>query len=353
VTTTKQLDETVEINSPKSWEYARSYAALLGDIPSSFSSALRTLMLDFEKRGGSYSPGSRFLALRLLKGKNLKAPFYFACLTYRPEAVEGKAHLTDGMLLDAFKPDEVAAMFSVIYLYKKAKKFCDATEFGFVAPNLHREIEIAGHVGASMPAVGFANSLLAVAMRYIGIMTFLRYNTKHFQEYRRSLKAKKTALSYPDEMDYFGCTDVQVASILLQSAGFGVNFSTNFHGMVSKEKILDKTEVTSSPFDVLRLWTESLNDSGKIPDIVHDIKFYPSKESVARLVERVQGCIANGPKYTWLDKMKDDVNPDSTPQLFDGTKEAPPEKELEAVPEELGQAVSKEDLATIEKETDI
>ena len=345
----KQMEEVVEMNSPKSWDYARSYASLFGDIPSSFSSTMRTLMLDNEKLAGSISNGGRFLALRLLKGKNLKAPYYFACLTYKPDLFEGKTTLKDSDLLAGFKPDEVAALFGIIYLFKKAKKFCDPTELEFFLPNFYRDIEIAGHVGASIPAIGLCNSLFSVALRYLGVMAYLRHNIKHFQEYRRLLKAKNTIFSFPDQMNYFGCLDVQIGSIFLQSLGFGVNFSSQFHMCLSKDRLLEKTEVTSSPFEVVKLWIHSLVETGKIPEIVHDIKFYPKKDNVDPLVARISECVSKGSKYTWLEKGKDDINPTTTPQLCDESQD----KEIEAVPDEIRAEVSKDDLAALEKETDI
>ena len=304
-------DQHIEMYSSESWEYSRNYSSLLGEIPSSFGSTIRSLISDHEKNAGVLGPGTKFLSLRLARSKSLKASFYYALQTYKPEFLQGKDKITVEDLLNAFKADEIAALLGTIYLYKKAKKICDKTELNFILPHLLKEIDVSGHVGLGLPAVGFANGILTFGMRYIAAMTYLRHNLKHFQEYRRLLKSEKTLFNHDKEIEFFGCTTTQIASIFLQTLGFGVEFSNNYAMTFADEKILQKTDAQSSPFKVTELWTYSLISGGKIPDVAHDSKFYPAnKEITSRLLERVAAA-----PTSWLDRGSEDISPEKTPQL--------------------------------------
>lgn len=348
--------KVVEKNSPESWENSRSYSALLGDVPASFSSTTRSLVLDVEKRGGKLSPASKFLALRLLKGKNLKAPFYFAAALLRERELSTKNTVTDNDLLALFKPDEIAALFAVIYLYKKAKKFCDPTEWGFIAPALMRSVDAASMVGAAIPNVGLAAGVFAGAMQHIAISTFLRYNIKHFTEYRRSIKSRSTLFDIDKQMEYYGCTSPQIASIFIQSVGFGVTYSTAYALAFSDGKLIDKTDPSSSPFKVVELWMNSILSTGQIPQVVHDSKFYPpDKASIDWFMQKLQK-FSEGKDVTnhWLERGKEDISPELTPQLYGSAASSAPDigvdKALEELPDELKDTINKDSLAKDEED---
>lgn len=323
----------LDIYTAESWEYSRNYASLLGEIPNSFGSTVRSLVSDHEKNAGALSAGTRFLAARLIRSQSLKASFYYAAQTFKPDVIAQKDSISDKDLVDIFTPYEIACLLGTIYLYKKAKKLCDPGEFAFIAPALIKEIDIAGAVGAAISGIGLGNGLLSCGMRYIACMTFLKHNTKHFQEFRRLLKNQKTIFSLKHESEYFGCTVPQIASIFLQTLGFGIEFANRYAMDFSNPELLTKTVPTSSPFKVTQLWIRSLTDKAAVPDVIHDTKYYPKNaEATNRLIE-----IAKAEPTGWLDKNSDDINPEKTPKLAvnkravaaaSATEETPAEEEL-------------------------
>ncbi|MCO6431863.1 MAG: hypothetical protein J5J00_13470 [Deltaproteobacteria bacterium] len=332
-----------QCDTPESWEIARGYAGLLGAIPASFSSALRGLIADNE-REGKISSVTRYNAMRLIKGRNLKTPYYYALLTYKPSAAEDQEFLSDDYLLKAFRPIDVAAIFGLVYLYKKAKKLCDPDEWQYIIPSLIQGVEIGGHVGIAISKVGMPGGLFAWALRHVALVSFVRHNRKHFQEYRRNLKNAGTIFDLNAQMHAWGCTDLQISSILLQSLGFGVDYSNSYRSGMAQEIDPDRTEVSTSPFKVADIWIKSLLKDASVPNIIHDSSYYPPEELVKTLKNRSKDFLEKGSKHSWLDKGKDDMSPRSTPQLFEGGVDA---EEVVTAADEPGDQ-SEEELREVE-----
>ena len=84
--------------SEKSWEIAGKYAALLGQMPSSFSSAIRTTRSEIGEEAPD-APLKRLgksLMRRLVRSPALKAPIYFAAQSLYP------AKFQNSRLVDEF-----------------------------------------------------------------------------------------------------------------------------------------------------------------------------------------------------------------------------------------------------------
>lgn len=320
------MNQPSDILTSESWEYSRNYASLLGAIPNSFGTTIRSLVSDHEKTPGTLSQGTRFLVTRLLRSKNMKAPYYFAAKRYKPEALGGKNDLSEQELITIFKPDEMAAIFGTVYLFKKAKKHCNPAEMAFLLPFLHKEIDVAGLVGLSIPAAGLANAILTYGMRYVAATTFLKHNVKHFQEYRRLTKNSKSIFNLEKEVEYFGCSTPQIGSIFLQTLGFGIQFSTDYAYAIASADPSDKTDANTSPFKVVRLWTKSLIDKGTAPELSHAVKYYPdSQATLDELIAKSKEEPSN-----WLEKTPEDL-PSS------GIADEKPAEESEEAPDELSE----------------
>lgn len=300
--------QELAFNSVESWQTARDYGTLLGEIPSSFATTIRTLCLDQSRQNGAYGATSRFLVQRLLKGNSLKAPLYHNVKTYRPSLVAETTTLRGEDFMKWFSPFELGALIGSVYIYRRAKKLCDETEFSHLTGTLHKLHTIGMGVGYAIPSIGSVMGLFAGGMRHLASAVFLHYDKKGALEYRRHLKIKRLLLDPAFEMGRWGCTATQVGSVLLQSLGLGVEFSNAFTEGLSPGSVVDKnTNKMAYAARIAWTWVDSLNATGTIPDIAHDGAFYPSKVDVERLLTLVGDVRAQERLSSWLDKTKDDL----------------------------------------------
>src|SRR5690606_3282047 len=107
---------SVEINTAKSWENALSYSALIGAIPSSFTSTIRSLIVDHLRNNGSLSASSLYQVSRLLRGPSTSAMLYYAAKTFREEELQRLDKIHTKALIKLFGPFDLAAIIAVIYL---------------------------------------------------------------------------------------------------------------------------------------------------------------------------------------------------------------------------------------------
>src|SRR5262245_52594399 len=113
--------QQIEYNSAESWDLARKYAGLLGEIPNSFSTLTRSLMADHRQSAAALGSGSSFQLKRLLKSDGLRASIYNAALTFGEE-LPPFATLEPEKVVEPFKPFDLAVLVSLLYLSRKASR---------------------------------------------------------------------------------------------------------------------------------------------------------------------------------------------------------------------------------------
>jgi len=314
---TAPTDCSALLNTPESWEAARRYAALLGTVPASFQTTIRTLRSEHAAGSKSVTQASSFNVGRLVKSQSVKAALYFATRTYHAETIQSKPLLTDRDLINLYQPGDLAALFAVLYVYRKAQRVCSNEEWQFITKTLHDQTDLAAFIGAAIPRIGLSLGLIVGAMLPLGFAFIAKLKEKEYREYRRLLKSKGITADLGEEQQRFGCTAVQVASILVQATGFGIPYSDALTRGITTFDIYDKAlEGDALAVKTLHVWVESMQASGAAPDLRHRGEFYPLKEVLDRLVSQVEKVRGNGSLFRWLDKNKDDIAPDKTPQLF-------------------------------------
>jgi hypothetical protein len=310
-----------ELNTPESMQNARAYAGLFGEIPSSFTTVLRTLLVEHEKNGGSLSAGGRFAAGRLLRSNSIASPLYFASKIYRPEIFAGPGVFNSNRFMDVYSPFDLAVLIGTIYLYRRAKSVAEADEWAYIIADLQERVDISYQVGQAIPKIGGTIAVLCTAFPTIALATFQRHDKKGFKEYRRHLKSKGRAFDTIFEMRQWECTSVQIAAVFLQILGFGIEFSGNFsRGLLSVPPLQNKLDSTAYRFPLCSLWVDALLKSGAVPDMVHRGDFYPQKDALTTLLERVQRIRDGANRHPWLKATKDELTPDSAPELFQKPK---------------------------------
>ena len=320
------------LNTPESWDAARRYAAQLSTVPASFQTTIRTLSSEHVAGNKSESQASYFNVGRLVKSQSVKAALYFASRTYHAEVIQPKAFLSDRDLVNLYQPGDLAALFAVLYVYRKAQRVCTNDEWQFITKMLHDQADIAAFIGGAIPRMGLSLGLILGALRPVGFAFIAKLKEKDFREYRRYLKTKGIFSDLAEEQQRFGCTAIQVASILVQSTGFGIPFADALTRGATTFDVYDKTlEGEALAVKTLDVWLQSMINTGNAPDLRHRGEFYPLKEVLDRLLSQVERVRSNGSLFAWLDKNKDDISPEKTPQLFQ--KDAAPS----AAPEAAGE----------------
>ena len=286
-----------------SWEHARAYANLLGTVPSSFTTAIRQLKTDADK-GGVVSRPTAFQANRLCHSPSLSASLLAAGKIYFPE----KNIIDDTKLVSSVPPDALAGLLGTAFYYCKAKKLAADDEWAQYAKVVPNRIEVGGIVGKTIPRIGLTRGLFSASFDTIALTAFHLHDKKGFTEYRRYLKNKSKREDIAYENDRWGCTRYNVASILIQALGFGIDFANSYAvGMLATDGEEKSLAGDAYCFRITKVWTDALEDTGKEPDRAMRVEYYPESAELAVLKECSARLKANPTTSSWLDKTKKDV----------------------------------------------
>lgn len=317
------MSEEESISTQESWENARNYFNLLGAVPSSFSSAIRTLLLDEEKHGGVIQFNTKAALLRLFSSPGTLSPLYFAASTLYPDRVDSAPTLTTKELIAMFRAETLAGVLGALFLTRRCKKQAPETEWSEVYKDEEPRIELQLLIGESIAKIGGGKAVLYAVLRSVVRGAFQIHDLKGSNLYRRHIES--TGGYDPGwEFSRWGCTLGQVGSVAVQLLGFG----TQFAGAVAKALDLPYGEISEvGEEDVYRLkllerWCKDLLATGKEPDIVHRGDLYPINERSKGLFASAAAIKSSGVQNGWLMRGKDDISPDLTPKLFTEAQKA-------------------------------
>lgn len=303
--------------SPESWEEARKIAALVGQVPSSFTSAVHFLRKDCDSSTGMLSQGSRFSMGRLLKSPIFSAPLYFGAETFFENEAAQCDHIDINTFADMFGPDGLAVAVALLYLYRRVGKGCDEEEWKYLSQNIIIESELGAHLGRAIPNIGLPLGLLIGGMRHLATGMFLQVDQKNFVAYRRLRKDKPYNFDMQWELKTWGCNHAQIAAIILQTVGLGVNMTDALLGGLNPVELpFDLLDPGALRVKLISLWIPALRGTGVQPDMTHIGKYYPLKADLEKLINQTEAIRMGGSKYRWLDRGRDDVSPEKTPRLY-------------------------------------
>lgn len=342
------MNAPLEFGTAESWEEARAIAALIGEVPNSFSTCIRFLRTDYEQNGGVLSRGTRFYLSRLLKSASVSAPLYFAAMTYRPEQFQSQGADTSA-IMSVFTPDELATLLSVVYLFRTIKKGCDPDEWRFIEEAIIPQTDICGIMGDVIPAIGLSNATLVGAIRLLSQALFLGVKKKEFTNYRRALKKSGALADYAEEIKTWGCTHAQVASILVQPVGLGRTLSEQLSlGLLPISQGNEPKE--SVGMRVVSQWLEAILTTGKEPQIAHRVEYYPHAKDIENFLVRANSIRQVGSRYKWLTQGKESLTPETTPTMFrTPAKPSAAAVTSEEAPPPDAPAISEADLEKLEE----
>ncbi len=340
------MSQSNESMSAQSWEYTRGYAGVFGTPPAPFSTAIRALLNDESNGAGQPSGSTLYQLLRLVKSPSLFAPFYFAASNFEPTVISGNSRTPEAAILKSFSSFEIAALLAVIYLLRRAQVVCDAEELKYIEKDLIDEVNLSLAIGRAIPALGGGLSLLQAAAPLLGLAAFLRHDPAGFKEYRRTLKKSATRWDTDLEMQRWGCSRIQVGSVLAQSLGFGIrNANAIINGLTSLSQSSSEDEVdVSRDVKMAALWCDSIRATKKAPEVALAARYYPTNSALQAALETLDSLQRDSNQAAWLLKGKEDIPPY---QRVDATGRACPvqaQDEFEAMQADLSSIDTNRDL---------
>ena len=296
---------------------ARGYAGQIGEIPSSFTSTIRSLIQDEEKNKGQLGNSSRFMVLRLLKGPSLLAPIYYAAKTFYPQKVSALSARGPAEFIKVFSSLELAGLVSLVYLFKKVRAVAKQPLWENIASEARSAAEIGGQIGIAIPRIGLTGGVVVGSLPIIALALFDLHDPKGFAEYRRKVRSQKLSIDLASEMERWGCTRYNIAAILLQTLGFGVPLANAFSlGLSSPSALGEDLQGEEYRFKITSVWINTMLDTGKPPAIRHRGEYYPQQQALEALLPQVAVVRQRGSMHDFLHRTKDDIGPDSSPELF-------------------------------------
>jgi hypothetical protein len=297
--------------SAQSWEYTRGYAGVFGTVPTPFATTIRTLLSEESAGLAQPSASTLYQLLRLMKSPSLFAPFYFAADTFCPSVLSSTSRTPEAAVIKAFSCSEVASLLGVIYLSRRAQALCDAEELKSLEGHLIEEANLSFLVGRAIPAIGGGMSLLQATAHILGLAAFLRHDPSGFKEHRRLLKKEDLRWDCNLEMERWGCTRIQVGSVLMQSLGFGIkraNAIAHGLGCLSQTGAGEEMELA---YDVkmAALWCEAIRTTRKAPEVPLPANYYPTHNALQEVIATLDTLKRAASLSSWLQKRKDDLPP--------------------------------------------
>jgi len=296
------------------WGNARAYAALLGEIPSSFTSATRTLAADPSENCSQLAPGAAFLTRRLIKTSTISTALAFAGATFHPERYPNPAAVRPDSTLVDYRPLDLAALIGLVYIYRRAKALCPGEEWSYIDSQISRYLDTAMHVGFALKNAGGATGIFLGGYIPLAQAMFLKHDLGGYREYRRHLKANSLWYDPNMEVARWGCSSAQLAAFFIQNFGLGVKLAQDFvTGVGSPLPDGIGLEDSAYRFYIVERWTKSLLHSGEIPDMTHQGRYYPLKDDLERLRSFATATRQTGSRYRWLEKSRDDLESSGLP----------------------------------------
>lgn len=321
--------------SYETWEEARRVASKIGAIPSPFTTCIRFLRRDLQNNSESLSQESVYWINQFLRSPTFKAPLYYGALSFFPDKLELELDLAPKTFIRLYSLPGLIHALCAIYLSKRIQTSCDETEFKKLAKGLLAESEIAVAVGQALPRVGFPMALLLGTLRQLSRAVFLIVDKSGYIAHIRAVRSKGVAYDLADETLRWRCNHVQVASILLQILGIGVETGTAIvNGLSAELSEMENLSEEARKVLVCDCWIQSLLKTGKEPDISHRGEFYPNKTSLEKLIRTASEIRKSGSKESWLLRGREDALPDQPAPVALANEESVPELEELADEEE-------------------
>ena len=303
------------------WERAKKFVKNLGDLSTSFTGCVRSLI-----GGGKAMPSSKFSFMsqqhleRLLKSPTVVTHLQYAALTYHKEEVEALKNYSPKQMVEVFTGPELASIITIMYLHRRLTFRCEKKDWHDLSSAMQVYLDLAVPLGQTISSIGPMRAMLAGAARYLGWGMIAAVDPKGFKKYKIGLKIKGLTHNLQEELDLWGTTHVHIAATAYQLFGIGVENANGFmQGALAKDPATLEGEELR--YRVAQLWLDALIQDGSVPGESLGEDFIIADEKMDSFVSFVQALLENGSPHSWLDRRRDEITPETFPELqFDFTK---------------------------------
>lgn len=209
---------------------ARSYLRSVGVIFSIYSSAIRAinsagsvLKTQDDEAINNFAVRSAYTPISI--SPTLTQAFRLATAELYPEEYKnlsksGTPKLKETLLI--LNANEIAAILGITYFFKLLSKSCNPSEFNKFAPIFSSHLKLGGLVGSQTGSkFGRGGGIAAAGLRCLAIAILMKVNLKAFKGYRKLIDESGILSHSSYELQNFGCTHLDLASLLAGELGFG------------------------------------------------------------------------------------------------------------------------------------
>jgi|GEM_PF-5602528 len=305
-----------EAQSPGSYEVARARCQALGAFPWTFVSCNRLLLEDYRLGSEKFSPQTCYELKRLLKSPSALSSLYTFVRTYYPGRFSRGEIYGPLALAKLLDPLTLAAALSLMYLYKRAKRMCPKDEWAWLAEKWEKGADLGWRVGNALPEIGTGCGMLGEGVLYAALALFLCSRNSPFAQYKRHLIQNKLRFDPAMEHKLFGCTSVQVASLIVTGFGFGSVIAGGFaQGFSAIWGSSSRLAAEAKRFCLLNQWLHVLRDPAKRASLISLKPGSPEELVFKELTARVEASKEEEFPSPWLRKGKDDFQLAEMPGL--------------------------------------
>jgi hypothetical protein len=301
------------------WEAAIELLKPIGSVAANFSVAVRTLLSYHERDTPTLSAGAQNHIIRLLRNNTVKATYYYVTKAYRPHLLQQPTPIKSKDFLAMYTPFEHAVLLAYCYLFRSLAKKSSKEEWEYIQSPLYEALEIGACIGSRVPAIGLAAGLLGRGMRYLAFAPFLISDARAFVQYRRHLRTKDLPFDLTREIELWGCTNIQVAALLMESVGFNKTLAMQFVAAAEGDTSMRPDTRYGVPFRFAEALLESYMERGEMPDTLPTstgVVITLTKDERMTLLGDLGKAVGSTERIEWLSKGSGSINPASSPELF-------------------------------------
>ncbi len=299
-----------------SWSVAMEISKRLGYVPLAFPVAVRQLISDSKSKSGETRPVTKYQIARIFRGANFKSMLYYITELTADDTLKDKSALTVGDMMDAYRPLDLACLMSCYVIGRMVRKVVPEDLMREIQPHLSRESQVGALVGVAIPALGFSGGLLWGSLRHLAHALMAAKDPSSYKKWRKAITGLSSQACDKQELETWGCTSAQVASMLLTSLGFGkdtaqlVERAGGYQGAITTI-----TETDLKSFRLAVLWFDCFATGKTQPNEKLPTTFFPDERDRKRVDARIS-ALKTSPSLSWIERSSADISPQKTPKLF-------------------------------------